>query len=348
MKLRFEHCVLKLKTALFTSHGCFNQREGFRIFIEDEEGRHGRGEVFPMPSFGTETLPQAAQALSSLKVEHMPSTLEELEAALLGLRQLPCTRFGLEVAFLEAMAFQRACPVWQLFSKQAPPQISCYALIEGKELSSLEHSALSAVRAGFSKLKFKAGAASLEWDAHCLGRLRRSLGDSIGIRIDANGAWREMEARVFLRGVSMLHLELCEQPVPAKDVHALCRLHRLNLGIPLAADEALLDEGRVDMLLEGGAKIDAVVLKPAALGGLIPAMQLARRARQKKVSSFITTFLDGPIGRAAAAHLAFALGETQQAHGLSCPELLEGFEGDFFSPRGGKISLPRTPGLGIP
>ncbi|MCL2625444.1 MAG: o-succinylbenzoate synthase [Cystobacterineae bacterium] len=348
MKLRFEHCVLKLKTALLTSHGCFKQREGFRIFLEDGEGCCGRGEVYPMPSFGTETLSQAAQALSSLKMTPMPNTLEELEERLLGLKQLPCTRFGVETAFLERMALQKACPVWQLFSKQAPPQISCYALLDGQEPTALEHSALNAVQAGFSKLKLKVGAASLEWDAHCLGRLRRSLGDSPGIRIDANGAWNEMEARVFLRGVSMLHVELCEQPVPAKDVHALRRLHRMNLGIPLAADEALLDEGVANTLLEGSAEIDAIVLKPAAMGGLIPAMQMAKRARQKKVSSFVTTFLDGPIGRAAAAHLAFALGETQQAHGLSSPELLEGFEGDFFSPRGGEIVLPSQPGWGIP
>jgi o-succinylbenzoate synthase len=301
-----------------------------------------------MPSFGTETLFQAAQALSSLKVTHMPDSFEALEAHLRSLEPFPCTRFGVEVAFLEAMALRRACPVWQLFSEKAPSQISCYALVNGEGLAALERSAWRAVQAGFSKLKFKLGLASLEWEAHCLGRLRRSLGEAVGMRVDANGAWSEMEARVFLRGVSMLHLELCEQPVPATNVHALHRLCRLHLGIPLAADEALLDKNSASVLLEGSAPIDAFVLKPAVLGGIIPAMQLAARARQKNVSSIITTFLDGPIGRAAAAHLAFALGETRQAHGLSSPELLEAFEGDFFSPRGGKILLPSKPGLGIP
>ncbi|MCL2011763.1 MAG: o-succinylbenzoate synthase [Cystobacterineae bacterium] len=347
MRLYFEHCVLKLKRALLTAHGHIEQREGFRIFLEDEEGSRGRGEIFPLPAFGTETLSQAAQALLALKVAHMPGTLEALEEALMELEAFPCTRFGVEVAFLELMALQKACPVWQLFSPEAPSQMACYALINGEDVMALEHAALKAVQAGFSKLKFKVGAASLEWEAHCLGRLRRSVGEEVGMRIDANGAWSEMEARVFLRGVSMLHLELCEQPVPAKNVHALCRLHRLNLGIPLAADETLLDRNNTHALLEGGAQIDALVLKPAAMGGLIPAMQLAMRARQKNISSIITTLLDGPIGRAAAAHLAFALGETQQAHGLSSPELLEGFEGDFFSPKEGKILLPQKPGLGI-
>jgi len=353
VKLRLEHCILKLKAALLTSHGCVEQREGFRVFLEDEDGCLGRGEVFPMPAFGTETLSQASQALSSLKVAHMPGTLEELEAVLLSLEPFPCTRFGVEVAFLEAMALRKACPVWQLFSEKAPAEISCYALVNGADVASLEHSALKAVEAGFSKLKLKAGVASLEWDAHCLGRLRRSLGDGVGLRVDANGAWSEMEARVFLRGMNMLHVELCEQPVPAENVQALRRLHRLNLGIPLAADEALLDKGNAHALLEGNAHIDAFVLKPAAQGGLIPALQLAKRARQKNVSSIVTTFLDGPLGRAAAAHLAFALeeaqplGENRQAHGLSSPELLEGFEGDFFSPKEGKILLPRNPGLGI-
>jgi len=354
VRLRFEHCVLKLKAALLTSHGRLEQREGFQVFAEDEGGLVGRGEVFPLPSFGTETLSQAAWALSSLEVAKLPDTLEELEAALEGLEPFPCTRFGVELAVLEAMALRRACPVWRLFSEQAPAEIACYALVNGEDVASLEHSAMKAVEAGFSKLKFKVGAASLEWEAHCLGRLRRSLGDGVGIRIDANGAWSEREARIFLRAVSMLHVELCEQPVSAANVHALRRLHRLRLGIQLAADEALLDKGNADALLEGSAQIDAFVLKPAALGGLLPALQLARRARQKNVSSLVTTFLDGPVGRAAAAHLAFVLeearllGEAQQAHGLSSPELLEGFEGDFFSPKEGKIFLPHQPGWGIP
>jgi o-succinylbenzoate synthase len=348
VKLRVEHCILKLKTALLASHGRVEQREGFRIFLDEGEGCSGRGEVFPMPSFGTETLSQAAKALSSLRVRRIPDTLKELEEELKGLERLPCTRFGMEGAFLELMALRKGCPVWHLFSKQAPEQISCYALVNGEELASLERSALSAVQAGFSKLKFKVGAASLEWESHCLGRLRRSLGDSVSMRVDANGAWSEMEARVFLRGVGMLHLELCEQPVPAENVHALRRLHCLKLGVPLAADEALLGEGAANALLEGSAHISAVVLKPAAMGGLIPAMQLATRAQQKNVSSIVTTFLDGPIGRAAAAHLAFALGDTQQAHGLSSPELLEAFEGDSFSPKEGKILLPCKPGWGIP
>jgi L-alanine-DL-glutamate epimerase-like enolase superfamily enzyme len=84
-----------------------------------------------------------------------------------------------------------------------------------------------------------------------------------------------------------------------------------------------------------------------ALGGLLPALDLARKADQLGMDCFVTTLIDGPVARAAAAHLAAALPRQSFDHGLSTLEMfeIEG-PGDLYRPAGGVICIPDLPGLG--
>jgi L-alanine-DL-glutamate epimerase-like enolase superfamily enzyme len=95
------------------------------------------------------------------------------------------------------------------------------------------------------------------------------------------------------------------------------------------------------------AAADVVVLKPAALGGLLPSLSLARRAALAGTDSYVTTLMDGPLSRAAAVHLAAVLPGEVWAHGLSTVELLEGVPDDALTPRGGRIHLSGVPGWGV-
>jgi L-alanine-DL-glutamate epimerase-like enolase superfamily enzyme len=77
-------------------------------------------------------------------------------------------------------------------------------------------------------------------------------------------------------------------------------------------------------------------------------MEIARKAHAAGVSAYATTLLDGPLARAAAAHLAAVLpGDDAWAHGLSTVELFGGAEPDAFTPSRGLIHLPDTPGWGV-
>jgi L-Ala-D/L-Glu epimerase len=94
-----------------------------------------------------------------------------------------------------------------------------------------------------------------------------------------------------------------------------------------------------------------VVLKPAVLGGLLPALHWARRARERGVQPLVTTALDGAIARAGAAHLASAIlsdGPSPDA-GLATGSLLaDDLCEDPGPPRDGRIRIGAAPGLGIP
>jgi L-alanine-DL-glutamate epimerase-like enolase superfamily enzyme len=91
-----------------------------------------------------------------------------------------------------------------------------------------------------------------------------------------------------------------------------------------------------------------VVLKPMLLGGVLRALDLARRALQRGLRVVVTTSLDGAIARAGAAHLAaavLALG-PQPAAGLATGRLLlDDVCPDPLAPEGGVVRIPQTPGL---
>ena len=89
------------------------------------------------------------------------------------------------------------------------------------------------------------------------------------------------------------------------------------------------------------------MLKPMALGGVLSALALARRAQQAGVGAYVTTLLDGPIARAAAAHLAAAIPQGDWASGLGTVELFEGAVADAFTPVRGRIRIPAADGLGV-
>ncbi len=192
-------------------------------------------------------------------------------------------------------------------------------------------------------LKLKVAYAALEEDLARTAVVRDTVGPGVRLRLDANGGWSESAALDALRRLARLGVELCEQPVA--DVAGLRRI-RGATPVAIAADESVPGAG--DDLLDA---VDAVVLKPMVLGGLLPALSWGRRARSRGVGALVTTTLDGAVARLGAAHLAAALltdGPMPDA-GLATGRLLEtDVCEDPAPPLSGRIALPAAPGLGLP
>jgi muconate cycloisomerase len=167
----------------------------------------------------------------------------------------------------------------------------------------------------------------------------------VRLRGDVNGAWSEKTASAALAPLADLGLELLEQPVAAEDLDALARLAR-GSRVPIAADEALaLPAARAR--LTRGILTPIAVLKPGLLGGLRAASLLARGAAASGVRVLITTSFDGPLGTAAALHLAAAVADPELACGLATLEALEGDWPATLLPVEGTLTLSSGIGLGL-
>ncbi len=347
MKLSLTPLRLKLASPIVTATGTISVREGFRVDVSDSEGA-GQGESTPLAHFGTETLEETSAALLTWRGPGALDSLEAIGAATAVLHMTPAARHGLELALLDRLARLRHVPLARLLSETSRRDVRCSALVEGVDAAALAKAAGVAVDAGFEVLKIKVAARLLSVDAQRLLAVRRAVGPKIALRVDANGGWSESAARTALRGMESLCLELCEQPVAAPDVGGLGRIRGV-VPCQIAADESLLSPANVEAFFNPDRRpaADVVVLKPMALGGLLPALALARRAHQAGVGAYVTTLLDGPIARAAAAHLAAAIPQSDWASGLGTVELFEGFHEDAFTPVRGRIPLPTGDGLGI-
>ncbi len=342
MRLRLERTSRHLARPLRTAHGELRERLGVRVVLE-ADGVVGRGEACPLSSFGTETLERATAALEAFELAVVPRTLEEIAPLLSGLESVPSARFAVECALLEHLAVRKGLPVAELLGAPAA-SVATGALVDGADVQALRCAAGKAVAEGFQTLKVKVGARSLTEDLARVEALRDAAGPGIALRPDANGAWTEEEARAALRALESSQIELCEQPVPADGIAALRRL-RGSVPARIAADESLLRTGAADALLGERPAVDVLVLKPAALGGVLRALELARRAAHLGVSSYVTTLLDGPLGTAAALHLAAVL-PPGPAHGLATGTLFA--EPDPWRVARGLLSVPRGAGWGLP
>ncbi len=348
MKLEVSPFSLRLRTPIQTARGPMEHRVGWRVTF-DADGVQGRGDAMPMASFGTET-PEAAQAaLRSLELPRAPESVEEIAEWVSTLEATPAARHAAECALLEHLAVRRGVLVATLLGPVMRSEFAVNALLEGDDAAGLAASATQAARQGFGVVKLKVAARPLAVEAQRLLAVRRAVGPKVKIRIDANGGWSEATARSALRGLEALELEVCEQPVGPADVEGLRRLRRLT-PCRIAADETMLLAGALPRLLEKDpvAAADVVVLKPAALGGLVRSLEIARQADEAGVGAYVTTLMDGPIARAAAAHLAAVLPHADWAHGLSTLELFEGARVDPFTPVEGAIRLPQATGWGVP
>lgn len=344
---------LALQSPLATGHGTIAAREGAVVALEESGGARGHGEALPLPGFGLESPDEARAGVTRLAERLIGAEGDDPEALLAPLAReaaaTPSARAALDVALHDLAARRDALPLAAWLAKRgggdAAARMPVAKLVAAATDGAAATQARAAVRAGFATLKLKLGAADFASDLRRVAAVREAVGDGVALRLDANGAWREADARTYLAALAGFGIELLEQPVPARQVAALARLRARSL-FPIAADEALCGARAAEALLAAGAA-DVWVLKPAALGGLAAATRIAALAASADVGVLVTSFLDSALGVSAALHLAASLPGDAPACGLATGELLAADLASGPEPADGALAVPAGPGLGV-
>jgi O-succinylbenzoate synthase len=147
-------------------------------------------------------------------------------------------------------------------------------------------------------------------DLSRVAAVRDAVGPSVGVRVDANGAW-DVDTAIHMIGLlARYDLEFVEQPVVSID--DLARVRRA-VGVPIAADECVRGIEDARRVRELGAA-DVIVLKQQPLGGVRAALDVADAAG---VPAVVSSMMETSIGIAAGVALAAALPELPYACGLA-------------------------------
>jgi o-succinylbenzoate synthase len=370
---------LPLGSPLATAHGEIAGRVGRLVVLEDTSGLRGLGEATPLPDFGTEDLSSCDRILSRALHDLASHPTRDVEAQLHSVariaRDAPCARAALELALCDLASQHQKKTLAQWIGDQAElegaesaeeldteerepeaqevsegaetSEIAIQALVGGGSPRAVEAATRRAAEEGFDAFKLKLAVSSRERsvdrDLDRVAALRSAAGPDARLRLDANEAWDFAQAQAALERLAGFEIDFIEQPVSRTDFDGLVGLDRES-PIRVAADEALQGEGFRRCLAAGGPSV--FVVKPAALGGVRASMGLAREARSRGIRVVWSSLIEGAVGRAGAMHLAAALGQKGEVHGLGTGRLLAR---DFFaeSPAApGHLGLERAAGIG--
>jgi L-alanine-DL-glutamate epimerase-like enolase superfamily enzyme len=218
--------------------------------------------------------------------------------------------------------------------------LDCYAsLVRYSDPSLVQASVRQAIEAGFRALKLH------EIGLSAIRAAREEAGTEIELMVDVNCAWTLNEARPIAEQLKSVGLKWLEEPVwPPENFDGLAELRRTT-GIPVAAGENVYTQMDFERMLAAKA-VDFVQPSPAKMGGISELRKVFPLAAVRNVPVMLHSFYDGP-GLLAAIHATAALGTPDSMIEWRRFDLEATIYGSALSPKHGRISVPKGPGLGI-
>jgi L-alanine-DL-glutamate epimerase-like enolase superfamily enzyme len=183
---------------------------------------------------------------------------------------LKCRRIGL--------------PLWKA-AGGAQPRVPVYTT-EGGWLNlspeELVDEAAAATAAGFRGTKIKVGRTAIAEDVARLAAVRRAVGETFEIMVDANQAFTVAEARRRAHAYEPIGLAWLEEPLPAEDLGGHAELAAVAT-MPIAVGESLYHPAHFREYLERGA-CSIVQVDCARVGGITPWLKVAHLAETFNVA----------------------------------------------------------------
>lgn len=309
--LEFAPQTRKLKRPLHTSAGVLRELPGVQVLCATRHaaavGEAPLLDAAPVPGVmralagarawlcGMDAA--AARALLDARVHSAPAAWA-LDTALAGLART--------AAHAEAHAETHAASAPAVHvAPAARLKVRTAALAFARRPAELEAEVAELVAEGEHTIKIKIGMGTMADDLELAHAARSAAGAEVALRLDANGAWDEDEARRRIRALAAVRPEFIEQPVSGPGPAALARLRRAA-AVPIAADESARDAEGARRVLAAEAA-DVLVLKPAALGSFRRARALAAEAQDSAVDVVLSSLFDGACSLTAALRLAAEL-----------------------------------------
>jgi glucarate dehydratase len=197
---------------------------------------------------------------------------------------------------------------------------------------------------GFTTWKYKCGVKPPMEEVATAGLLRKEFPDD-KIRMDPNGSWGISTSVQVLHAVRDICLEFLEDPVPA--FPKLARVHAMNLGTPLASNQAVASLETI-ALNEALNAVDIPLLDVNWYGGIRACMTAGRMAELIGLDVGVHSSMECAISQAAQLHLAACLANLVYASDTHYIYLKDDIgEGGKLPIRDGKMTVPPGPGLGI-
>lgn len=167
--------------------------------------------------------------------------------------------------------------------------------------------------AGFAQVKIKVGIEGQD-DVKRLKTMRRWLGRTMDVRIDANEAWAPAEVAERIKQLEPFGITSVEQPVRHEDVTCLAEV-RKQVKTPIMLDESLCGAVDAERAVQGGW-CDLFNLRLSKCGGFIPTLRLAEFAKRHNLGYQLGCQVgETAILSAAGRHFATSVTDLRYCEG---------------------------------
>lgn len=255
-------------------------------------------------------------------------------------------RCAVEMALFDALGRARGLPVVTMLGGPVRIRLELSGSIGIDEPEVMAQKAATMVAAGYRTIKVKVGMPDIAADLERVRAVRKAVGDTVAIRLDANSGYSPADALTFIRGLADLAIEYLEQPVAAEHIDAMAKLTRLGI-VPILADESVHTPEDAYRFISAGAT-DAIKIKISKVGGYINARKIIDIAESAGIKLVIGQGICSSLEAAAEAHLACAYPHVHPVAEMVGPTKLKG---DLVEPPldlgSGYLELPAGPGLGV-
>ncbi len=278
------------------------------VKIHTDEGLTGLGEVSCTPRWSGEDHFSAQhfiqQLLAPLMQGEDPTRVEYLRERMeLGVAGNYFTKAALEMALWDILGKSVGQPVYRLLGGKVREEVATKWSISGLEPARAAEIASYAVSQGFGAMKVKVGLNPAE-DIARVQAVRRAIGDSIRLGMDANGGWSVRDALHVIPRVAAQNIFFAEQPVPPDDLVGMAQVRR-KVSIPVVADESVYTPEDAAALVRAEAA-DVLSVYVGKAGGISRARRVVAVAEAAGLACTIGSNLEMGVGSAAMIHLAMA------------------------------------------
>ncbi|TYZ14222.1 o-succinylbenzoate synthase [Hymenobacter lutimineralis] len=302
LHLHYSQRALRFNFPARTSRGALTEHLAWYLHLSDDAqpGRTGLGEAAPLAGLSPDYGPGFEARLQQLCQEFNAQSFGAAPEAVVEKLVEPewaALRFGLETALLDwQQGGQR-----QLFDtpfSRGEAGISINGLVWMGDAEFMRAQIRKKLTEGYTCLKLKIGGIDFATELELLRLIRREASPAeLTLRVDANGAFRPVEALSKLQQLAEFSLHSIEQPIQPGQWPALASLCRSS-PVPIALDEELInltDKIRQTELLET-VRPAYLVLKPTLLGGLAATSHWIALARQQELGWWLTSALESNVG----------------------------------------------------
>jgi L-alanine-DL-glutamate epimerase-like enolase superfamily enzyme len=311
----------------------------------------GLGNIDPSPGYSAETIEASLAALRDKLAPCVPGLdavnihvlNARLDAAIPGFLD---AKAAIEMACVDLTARALGLPVHAYLGGAVKERLTFNAWIGIVAPEEAAAEALKWFQRGFRSAKIKVGG-GIEADRERVRAVREAVGSAMALRIDANAGYDADTAIRLLRLVQPFDLQLFEQPVPAEDLAGMARVRREAGGVPIMADESIVDHASLVAVIRAQAA-DLVKLKVMKQGGFHRAAAMLATAQAAGIRCVVGHGFG--LGVNTMAEIMLAATSANVIDGLECVGPLKTVD-DITTEKldlgAGVLALPSGPGLGV-